>query len=175
MNRLILVTETQNGSSEHNFVSTFEELKNNYMGKEDRQTINNFSACINKIAGSVDKWLTFYISHDTSLDFRVCVDQMDLKDFLSGKFNDSAEERNTRLPGIQGHSSWYWENDIERFSPKALAVIRDVCPEQLVSIGLKRTGAKTSLADIIKKASFIQENVSNQQAFMMRSERTEIK
>lgn len=175
MNELLLVTENYNGLYEHNFVSTFEELEQNYMGKEDRQTRKNFSDFIKNNAGSQDVWSTFYVSCNTTLDIRACVDQIDLKDFLSGKFNSSIEEMNARLPGSIFNDGWYWDNDVERFSPKAIDIISKECPEHLALIGLKRHGEKTSLADIIKKASFIQENIACNKEASHRDIRVETK
>lgn len=160
MNKLILVVENWKGLCEHNFVSTFEELSQKYMKHEDPQTISNFGACVDLTLGNTSKWNTYYLRPNITLDIRACAGKDDLKNFLTGEFNDSVEDMNERNPGSLYNDEWYWDNDIERFSPKAIDVIKNECPEQLMMIGLKRSDGKTSLADIIKKASFIQENIS---------------
>ncbi len=163
MNELIFVIEKRTGLCEHNFVSTFDELARQYMRHEDLQTIDNIRACVEGSRGQKDVWNMFYLSYNVSFDIRACVDRADLKDFLSGKFNDSLDNLDSRLPGSNYLDGWYWDNDVERFSQKAVDIMRRECPEQFASIGLKHhgTGAKTSLADVIKKATFIQNNTSH--------------
>lgn len=174
VNELLLITENCGGRCEHNFISTRDELRQKYMSREDVSTIRDFFACLAHSAGQ-NVWNTLYISNSKSLDVRHCIDRSDLKKFLAGEFNATTEMMATSFPGSAFNENWHWDNDVERFSPRAIDTINRECPEQLLSIGLKPHGGKAPLADIIKKASIISENASSRQEGLHRDPRTEIK
>lgn len=146
MNELLLVTETRGGMSEHNFVSTLEEFARKYMEREDEQTVNDFGFCIEQTTGQTDVWSTYYMCHDVVLDVRACAGEKDLKDFLTGRFNDSVENIEKRLPGSSCARGWYWQNDVDRFSPNALDIIQTECPEFLRFAGVRKAPLDEKIA-----------------------------
>ena len=161
MNELLLIVENYKGLCEHNFLSTFEELAQTHMDSADPITKNNLSEAIVKTAGSTNKWHTFYITCDKSLDIRACVDHSDLESFLTGKFNDTVENREMRLPNLPQNNDWYWSNELSRFSPKALDIVSKEYPNQFALIGVERPRHKPSLANVIAKATLAQERSSH--------------
>lgn len=152
MNELLLVTENRAGTCEHNFVSTFEEFAHSYMKKEDRDTVDRFGILVDRTAGNTEVWSTYYQGSGVILDVRACASQEDLDDFLSGKFNDSCEKIEARLPGCSHAKDWRWQNDMNQFSPRALDIIRRECPESL-RCAAKQIGRKTPLSERISLAA----------------------
>lgn len=164
MNELLLVTENRSGLCETNFVSTFAEFACIYMGNEDRDTVNRFEFLVDRTAGKTDVWSTYYQGGNVILDVRACAGKDDLNDFLAGKFNDSREKIEARLPGCSCAQNWHWKNDVEQFSPKALDIIRRESPESLRYAGGKQVDRKDPLDAVISRAVAKQQK-SSQQTF----------
>lgn len=121
---VLLVTQSCR-EREINFISTIDEFIAEQCVNDSPEVADMLRRIVNDARPY--QWDGFYAAEENkTFEMRFCQSQEDLLEFLSGKYNDSVEKMETRLPGTAGmYSSWNWYNSPEMFSERAVEFVEN--------------------------------------------------
>lgn len=146
---LLFVIENYKGRSEQNMLSTTEEFLNflHNIGLSDCVNDVNFL-----LENSGFQWKSLNTAGNL-IEFRRCHDELDLCEFLSGRYNDSLEKMQERnLHTFGPFDSFNWDVSVASFSPMSLSVLNALKEKypRLEERCRILFSEKSSLDDIIK-------------------------